>query len=247
MNQKNGAKYQSSPRERGSSGLDRGRPNLRRVVPARAGVIRIIGGNAPGGKRRPRASGGHPMPCSPAGTSVVSSPRERGSSAIFAGCTSHSQVVPARAGVIRLVSLCPRRRRGRPRASGGHPFTPVAGQRRPLSSPRERGSSDDAVDGRAPVSVVPARAGVIRCVSPSPAGGAGRPRASGGHPASTTRSHCSSPSSPRERGSSRLSRPRGCRSESSPRERGSSARPQHPRLPHCVVPARAGVIRGWCS
>ncbi len=71
---------ESSPRERGSSEMDRLAVNQSAVVPARAGVIR-------GGGRvvilpacRPRASGGHPDRRDAILRHMASSPRERGSS-----------------------------------------------------------------------------------------------------------------------------------------------------------------------
>ncbi len=51
---------ESSPRERGSSGVDEPGVAEHVVVPARAGVIRTGSTNTRHGRSRPRASGGHP-------------------------------------------------------------------------------------------------------------------------------------------------------------------------------------------
>ena len=155
----------------------------------------------------------------------MSSPRERGSSRVAQFPPLRRGVVPARAGVI------PGRRCGdgtcrrRPRASGGHPSGTVRHGHRLVSSPRERGSSPDALILSMRRHVVPARAGVIRTSGRTALLRSSRPRASGGHPPAR----------------------RICREcpVSSPRERGSSRHPTRFVDQRGVVPARAGVIQGW--
>ncbi len=92
----------------------------------------------------------------------MSSPRERGSSADPAPAETVEAVVPARAGVIRLPRNCSHGRRGRPRASGGHPSIREGPSSVRESSPRERGSSAGGGALGEFRGVVPARAGVIR-------------------------------------------------------------------------------------
>ena len=192
----------SSPRERGSS-----QPLLRdqrchSVVPARAGVIptyAITGGAVTG---RPRASGGHPAG-RPGGFKVAaSSPRERGSSLQRSRGLPRDHVVPARAGVIRIMrtSLAPKP--SRPRASGGHPQYDDPSYRSQESSPRERGSSRPGGPPPRRMTVVPARAGVIRSSAVPDRPPPRRPRASGAHPEGVRPGHPGAASSPRERGSS---------------------------------------------
>ncbi len=97
----------SSPRERGSSALARGRTVELFVVPARAGVIpgTRLGGDQRA--RRPRASGGHPPTTWDRRRYGSSSPRERGSSHGPRVGVDECGVVPARAGVIPPVMCFP--------------------------------------------------------------------------------------------------------------------------------------------
>ena len=215
----------SSPRERGSSEQLEELRAGHAVVPARAGVIRTGTTGRPRKPGRPRASGGHPREDATIVCLEWSSPRERGSSAAPGDPRRRAGVVPARAGVIRRDRTGRGRHDRRPRASGGHPSVRAYPRRVVPSSPRERGSSafDRGRGQRA--GVVPARAGVIRTRHGGWATPTSRPRASGGHPRSTSRSGAASMSSPRERGSSVIVSLRDAIVE--------------------VVPARAGVIRAY--
>ena len=217
----------SSPRERGSSPIDCCSMPVPHVVPARAGVIPRATCAAWLTCCRPRASGGHPRPASRRAPEQASSPRERGSSAVRARGLPDRRVVPARAGVILARTPHDSRSPCRPRASGGHPWTPLTTRVAAGSSPRERGSSSWSPTPTFPTVVVPARAGVIRSVRGAPLRRGRRPRASGGHPSPRPARRAPCPSSPRERGSSVV------RAVGAPRRR--------------VVPARAGVIRGGRS
>ena len=172
---------------------------------------------------RPRASGGHPYIEDEFHVEIGSSPRERGSSVRWPAFGPCGGVVPARAGVIRGAwgSPCPRKRR--PRARGGHPRPISTRSLSDASSPRERGSSAHPACRDPRIFVVPARAGVIRSCSRRTCCSRCRPRASGGHPTTSTE-------------------PVDC-SRSSPRERGSSGGCRAPQAGARVVPARAGVIR----
>ncbi len=212
----------SSPRERGSSPFGNHLGTIREVVPARAGVIRACPCRSTSTRRRPRASGGHPVAYIVYAVGAVSSPRERGSSHDGHLFAAHRRVVPARAGVIRSTGSLSRSGCSRPRASGGHPSTTRTTATTAPSSPRERGSSGVGVRPVRARQVVPARAGVIRTPPPPTTSSASRPRASGGHPMPTRARKMPTASSPRERGSSGL-----------PRQRVGLVD---------VVPARAGVI-----
>ncbi len=194
----------------------------RRVVPARAGVIPQSGPCRICRRSRPRASGGHPSSSALTARMVSSSPRERGSSARVAVRPDRPRVVPARAGVIRCRQSGRSAARGRPRASGGHPLPKVWKRTHRASSPRERGSSPVDDELRHEAAVVPARAGVIPWCSRLADAGSGRPRASGGHPMSSTAV--------------------SIHAQSSPRERGSSGGAPCSLSRRSVVPARAGVI-----
>ncbi len=217
----------SSPRERGSSGGCTRSTCWRPVVPARAGVILDSVSHRYRRPRRPRASRGHPPVAPPTISSVTSSPRERGSSSRRIRVAGWRPVVPARAGVIPSTARRTASRPCRPRASGGHPGTAGCRSSRHRSSPRERGSSYVS-GGHGPFpGVVPARAGVIPAGRSTVTGTSSRPRASGGHPRYGSASADVDMSSPRERGSSGLTRTQGAR--------------------WGVVPARAGVILISCA
>ena len=234
---------ESSPRERGSSAEHLCMGQAGEVVPARAGVIRSTR-PAPGRmRRRPRASGGHPLRTEDDDLTPWSSPRERGSSAWYRAASVHQVVVPARAGVIRETCGWRHAPLSRPRASGGHPTYLVVSDWPSESSPRERGSSVPGGSRGAVQPVVPARAGVIRIQRVSVRRRGGRPRASGGHP--RRRRVCvGGHRRPRASGGHPSALPMLVNMlRSSPRERGSSEQLEELRAGHAVVPARAGVIR----
>ena len=152
------------------------------VVPARAGVVPVVGWVASGMGRRPRASGGGPPSGSPTPEPAMSSPRERGWSSPTPACGPPPCVVPARAGVVPAQAAGGCRPAGRPRASGGGPCAPNATNCERQSSPRERGWSRAVLDRIREASVVPARAGVVLVAVHGLRADRGRPRASGGGP-----------------------------------------------------------------
>ena len=111
----------SSPPARGSSAAP-GAPGRRSsVVPARAGVIRKS--RCCGGRtcRRPRPRGGHPRSRRPGRGRRGSSPPARGSSRLDRLALRPEGVVPARAGVIRVLCAHSLASASRPRPRGGHP------------------------------------------------------------------------------------------------------------------------------
>ncbi len=173
----------SSPRERGWSRDSSTSPVLRRVFPARAGVVRGQHRRGSALGRLPRASGGGPSRSAASWSTSTSSPRERGWST---ACTRRS-----------------RARSGLPRASGGGP-NPLARDLRPaLSSPRERGWSVEDADVPADRRVFPARAGMVPGDRRRDGPHHGLPRASGGGPRGPAPLPTLYGSSPRERGWSR--------------------------------------------
>ena len=253
----------SSPRERGCSlrpdGLGRGE----HVVPARAGLFPVIGGEAETLERRPRASGAVPV--------------------LLPWGDWGEEVVPARAGLFPRANSRGQWSPSRPRASGAVPNIATMDSSNPESSPRERGCSVVVRAHAFTHRVVPARAGLFRTSRSHGLLWTGRPRASGAVPRSAAMNVSSSSSSPRERGCSPVPvrgssvvgvvparaglfpspprtspasprRPRASgavpqlfacsksRVLSSPRERGCSPRPAQHALVVPVVPARAGLF-----
>ena len=213
----------SSPRPRGWSGFHPVPPGRYRVVPAPAGVV-------PGSERcwcpgygRPRARGGGPSARSLPVFGVRSSPRPRGWSIRGRHELHEQRVVPAPAGVVRRRTSPRRTCSSRPRARGGGPAAAAEQEAKAPSSPRPRGWSDLVPQRVAGQRVVPAPAGVVRCIPPRRQPCSSRPRARGGGPLT--------------RHARRTYRP------SSPRPRGWSGRVPVRAGPQPVIPAPAAVVR----
>ncbi len=151
-----------SPRERGWSRTHHTERRLKRVLPARAGMVPSRPGVYPGSTRAPRASGDGPSNGLSGIVNSECSPRERGWSGF------------ARLGVVGV--------QGAPRASGDGPVAPVRGDWLGTCSPRERGWSRLRDLGYQQITVLPARAGMVPSFSTSPSAGHRAPRASGDGP-----------------------------------------------------------------
>ena len=213
----------------------------------------------------PRASGGGPSTPVLWDRWVVFSPRERGWSPPPCTVTYNHDVLPARAGVVRVDPRPWRTGQRSPRASGGGPAVPGGKQPEPMFSPRERGWSGVGPGPGAVPRVLPARAGVVRPYGVLGSPCLSSPRASGGGPQFAVTYAVMPPFSPRERGWS-ADRPTrlalapvlparaGVLLERqaagsppppfSPRERGWSDRRDQGPSQQGVLPARAGVVRG---
>jgi len=111
------------------------------VVPAHAGVFPLVIVADSAVRGRPRARGGLPSAESYSPAMPMSSPRTRGSSAHAEGGHQGQRVVPAHAGVFRMMRAPPMSSVSRPRARGGLPVRIAGGLRFERSSPRTRGSS----------------------------------------------------------------------------------------------------------
>ena len=212
----------SSPRRRGSSGVQELRDEPATVLPAQAGVFQAPGAAERPSPSPPRAGGGLPRARSTSAISPGSSPRRRGSSRFAGSPKAFRRVLPAQAGVFPAPSAPARSPPRPPRAGGGLP-SPAKVQRTGIgSSPRRRGSSGPTPHWEAADAVLPAQAGVFRR-SPDRLSSSGRPpRAGGGLPAGVAAALADRESSPRRRGSSELIR--------------TVADPKH------VLPAQAGVF-----
>ena len=216
-------RYPFSPRERGWSAAAAPVELPDGVLPARAGVVRTSGSTSRRSRRSPRASGGGPAELVDMDLIGVFSPRERGWSAVSETRRYPMDVLPARAGVVRLREMSVSRVTSSPRASGGGPRNKNGKQWSVAFSPRERGWSAFARFRSAQRFVLPARAGVVRFFRPLAGARSRSPRASGGGP----------PPAP----------PRAALCGFSPRERGWSGRGEHDGGCPSVLPARAGVVR----
>ncbi len=191
-----------SPRERGCSALTSCGSVTRKGVPARAGVFRRSEVRRCFTSWGPRASGGVPDGEEAFDLITAGSPRERGCSGGRPSAARPRPGVPARAGVFRLLPTRGAARLGGPRASGGVPLAPVKAAASAAGSPRERGCSGAGNPLPAPLSGVPARAGVFRLGGGADRSGWRGPRASGGVPVDDLTSRRARRGSPRERGCS---------------------------------------------
>ena len=194
--------YESSPRTRGCSVLERVRRAYVTVVPAHAGVFPRRGHPRTTGSRRPRARGGVPVVILVSGGEGWSSPRTRGCSQLLKAQARYATVVPAHAGVFRDDVSIGNRAGSRPRARGGVPAGTNSSNSIRRSSPRTRGCSVVAVLDHMGTDVVPAHAGVFPDQSVQERGGKGRPRARGGVPVKDVSGAAEALSSPRTRGCS---------------------------------------------
>ena len=215
----------SSPHTRGSSVGRDVIVGVRDVVPAHAGVFPRRSGPGLLCPRRPRTRGGLPSLLVSSGAGLASSPHTRGSSSSSTVQHPARAVVPAHAGVFPRSWPVTRRPWRRPRTRGGLPVAVEVLVDGTPSSPHTRGSSRRGA-GRVPAHpVVPAHAGVFPRVLTRASQRLGRPRTRGGLP----------------RGGGHGAH----RSESSPHTRGSSGGMRGGRGWWGVVPAHAGVFRGW--
>ena len=200
-----GQRQESSPPARGCSAHVRLPGTPRRVVPASAGVFRILPSPRRPRPSRPRQRGGVPSSPPSIGTRFWSSPPARGCSLMGSALTLALAVVPASAGVFltrpRNALTAPRR----PRQRGGVPYTEIVAANVRASSPPARGCS--ARYGCPPIKagVVPASAGVFRSPRRSAPSWTRRPRQRGGVPGIPRGIPRGSPSSPPARGCSLMS------------------------------------------
>ncbi len=211
-----------SPRERGWSRRPPTRPTRPHVFPARAGMVPPGPSTQVGSRCVPRASGDGPAARTFLRRLRTCSPRERGWSPGTRVHQAPRHVFPARAGMVRLHTRQRRATLRVPRASGDGPSADTSVRVAVRCSPRERGWSPSGISEKLPVTVFPARAGMVRRRSPCSGPEVRVPRASGDGPDTT------------DSGASHTM----C----SPRERGWSARGHRPRREHRVFPARAGMV-----
>ena len=157
----------------------------RQSSPRRRGCSRLHGWLGGLWEGRPRAGGGVPRCRTRQTTRPPSSPRRRGCSAMCTEGHLRPEVVPAQAGVFRVLFLGYSGCGSRPRAGGGVPCRSPNTSTCTGSSPRRRGCSDGRNGDRPKCEVVPAQAGVFRRRSAPKSSARCRPRAGGGVPGDT--------------------------------------------------------------
>src|SRR5437764_1135797 len=150
-----------SPRTRGWSQLRHTLPTMRGVLPAYAGMVPCTSARWVSSPGAPRVRGdGPPAWACTVGRSKCS-PRTRGWSQARATGVGHDGVLPAYAGMVRLLGGIPGGAWSAPRVRGDGPIM------RPLSwqpgtcSPRTRGWSVAAGSGEGEHHVLPAYAGMV--------------------------------------------------------------------------------------
>ncbi len=152
----------SSPRRRGTPGRGAYEQSHDRFIPAQAGDT----GSLPAGPRpptvHPRAGGGHVSPFVQKRSRPGSSPRRRGTLCPGRSGRRGRRFIPAQAGD----TSAPRARSAsasvHPRAGGGHAATHRAGRVTGGSSPRRRGTHDEAVIEPSQARFIPRRRGTRR-------------------------------------------------------------------------------------
>ena len=210
----------SSPRGRGTDLARELALGVLRVIPARAGNGTRPRCSSRRGSGHPRAGGERPNEGTKHRQTAGSSPRGRGTEAIFLSINPLERVIPARAGNGPPRHKARGRSSGHPRAGGERLGMPEDQQDGIGSSPRGRGTDGGETADRYTVRVIPARAGNGGRWARRPADRAGHPRAGGERPAARGGGPRQDGSSPRGRGTAGAEVPEA----------------ERPR----VIPARAG-------
>ena len=172
----------SSPRVRGTGvRLDaRGRRNG--IIPARAGNRRGSRRSRAGCRDHPRACGEQGLAAKQVGIHLGSSPRVRGTAAITRNRRCRLGIIPARAGNSFTVSAISASVRDHPRACGEQVALADDVGEEEGSSPRVRGTADNARAAVHGIGIIPARAGNSRLMhhnSSSDTGSSPRVRGTG--------------------------------------------------------------------
>ncbi len=110
-----------SPLARGWSQDHRGRRLGVEVLPARAGMVRLVPETVASVDGAPRSRGDGPVPRSFHANTTECSPLARGWSRVRPGAHRPARVLPARAGMVPRQHPCPRRSRRAPRSRGDGP------------------------------------------------------------------------------------------------------------------------------
>ena len=152
----------------GSSPLARGTfPSARcaiphsRLIPARAGNIRLIFLTRWRLAAHPRSRGEHSTPSREIWQWVGSSPLARGTFRNHSTPKPSRRLIPARAGNMTSKNCNPRQMPAHPRSRGEHRSSLPRATRYPGSSPLARGTYTGAATRRSPLRLIPARAGNI--------------------------------------------------------------------------------------
>ena len=191
----------SSPRMRGSLSVTKYGINSTRIIPAHAGLTPRGPSSAAAQRDHPRACGAHLKLKDVATMLSGSSPRMRGSQQGDGATATKPGIIPAHAGLTRVLALANLESRDHPRACGAHLIHNAL--RRPEwgSSPRMRGSQVRDNRRDAARGIIPAHAGLTTTGHTRSIKRWDHPRACGAHLVSLSLSQQAAGSSPRMRGS----------------------------------------------
>ena len=151
------------------------------IIPAHAGLTKVMTSKKPCSWDHPRACGAHKFDIKPLTDPLGSSPRMRGSRFLAFAFFAHLGIIPAHAGLTieRRVALSADR--DHPRACGAHAASSPTVFQTLGSSPRMRGSLQVRQPGISPVGIIPAHAGLTSASCQSVRAGWDHPRACGAH------------------------------------------------------------------
>ena len=193
----------SSPRMRGSRKIRQPNKRCNGIIPAHAGLTAVSPSMRSARWDHPRACGAHVRRRSGAFESMGSSPRMRGSRRAARDNLEAIGIIPAHAGLTRILRARRRRQRDHPRACGAHQIRPRHGNCLLGSSPRMRGSQLLFAFMVPRSGIIPAHAGLTKIARHLSQSSRDHPRACGAHRHAHAERRGDMGSSPRMRGSPR--------------------------------------------
>ena len=171
----------SSPLARGTFSPNTDSTGTNRLIPARAGNIRLSQLISGLSAAHPRSRGEHPLTNNRLGVLCGSSPLARGTCYRYRYQIQSARLIPARAGNMRGVAISHSPPAAHPRSRGEHKFTDRPAGRRHGSSPLARGTSVVSWPPSLPLRLIPARAGNIFPYFTNEERDAAHPRSRGEH------------------------------------------------------------------
>ena len=131
-----------------------------RIIPAYAGLTSLLIGRKVAERDHPRVCGAHNVFSVGTIDEMGSSPRMRGSRAVFALSSHNLGIIPAYAGLTHIAADARHRSRDHPRVCGAHTMAVGLSAAATGSSPRMRGSPSSVSAARICIRIIPAYAGL---------------------------------------------------------------------------------------
>ena len=176
-------------------------PHSEGIIPAHAGLTNLVGSTVSTSGDHPRACGAHSGVVRRSDSQKGSSPRMRGSPSSWRNISPSPGIIPAHAGLTSSGCTAYRASRDHPRACGAHDTDTITNRPLQGSSPRMRGSLEEALRRVRKLGIIPAHAGLTLMRLRLYRSKRDHPRACGAHFCTVTRTLLFSGSSPRMRGS----------------------------------------------